>query len=161
MRLLFKILIIRICACVNTGSADRGFRASSVPPLSPSLRASSLAPAFDRAARATSIPPLDSFLSEYDQPTKIVGALSPTPVKGRWGPRDSEVGYDSEGKSDCIFCCHVQNHVFESIFSMLAMQQTTHVYIFRFFFFLYWFFVEICVVRIIFASCIHEHYDRE
>lgn len=120
---------------MNTGSADRGFRASSVPPLSPSLRASSLAPAFDRAARATSIPPLDSFLSEYDQPTKIVGALSPTPVKGRWGPRDSEVGYDSEGKSDCIFCCHVQNHVFESIFSMLAMQQTTHVYIFRFFFF--------------------------
>lgn len=138
---------------MNTGSADRGFRASSVPPLSPSLRASSLAPAFDRAARATSIPPLDSFLSEYDQPTKIVGALSPTPVKGRWGPRDSEVGYDSEGKSDCILLSRSKSWFWISFSSMLSMQQ----YIFSFdIFFCIGFFVEIFVVSIIFASYSHS-----
>lgn len=113
-----------LCVCMNTGSADRGFRASSVPPLSPSLRASSLAPAFDRAARATSIPPLDSFLSEYDQPTKIVGALSPTPVKGRWGPRESEVGYDSEGKSDCIFFFTFKIIVLNQVFQCCQCNNT-------------------------------------
>lgn len=80
---------------IRTGSNDRGARASSVPPLNPALRASSVPPPPPRGQRATSLAPLDSFLGECEP---NVPSLSPTPVKpGRWRPRDSEVAYDTEG----------------------------------------------------------------
>ena len=81
------------------GSRGRAARASSVPPLAPSLRASSVPP-IDRGLRASSLAPLDPYLSEYENenPGERVAALSPTPVKSsRWAPRASEVAYDDEG----------------------------------------------------------------
>lgn len=63
----------------------RGF---SVPPRD--LRATSLAP-------QTALSPLD-LLSEYQRELLSPRGFSPTPVKyGRWGPRSSEVAYDSDG----------------------------------------------------------------
>lgn len=72
-----------------------------MPPLQPlSPRATSVPPLPSRGARATSLSPLDSFLSKYDAPIELMGGVitqSPTPVKGRWGPRESEIGFDADG----------------------------------------------------------------
>lgn len=72
-----------------------------MPPLQPiSPRATSVPPPFNRNARATSLSPLDSFLSKYNPSTDLLGGAitqSPTPVKGRWGPRESEIGFDADG----------------------------------------------------------------
>lgn len=89
-----------MCCVTHCIGNDRGARATSVPPLQPlSPRATSVPP-LSRGARATSLSPLDSFLSEYNPPNDLFGgaiAQSPTPVKGRWGPRESEMGFDSNG----------------------------------------------------------------
>lgn len=89
-----------MCCVIQYLGNDRGARATSVPPLQPlSPRATSVPP-FSRGARATSLSPLDSFLSEYNAPNELFGgafAQSPTPVKGRWGPRESEMGFDANG----------------------------------------------------------------
>lgn len=84
------------------GSWSRGpSRAASVPPpiSSPPFRSLSVQP---RDLRASSLPrydplsPLD-LLSEYER-EPFERALSPTPVKcGRWGPRNTEVAFDSDG----------------------------------------------------------------
>lgn len=91
-------------------------RAASVPPpiSSPPLRSLSVPP---RDARATSVPkfaplsPLD-LLSEYErQPFERDFCLSPTPVKyGRWGPRSSEIAFDSDG--NLIFGFLEYRHLF-------------------------------------------------
>lgn len=71
------------------------------------LRGTSLAPLPLRSygLRAVSLAPpsagfSDPFFSEYDTRASDAPAkLSPTPVKtGRWGPRDSEVAFNGEGK---------------------------------------------------------------
>ncbi|XP_055847622.1 uncharacterized protein LOC129913128 isoform X1 [Episyrphus balteatus] len=92
----------------RAGSAPRSL---SVPPLEPYVP-----PAYDRAAsvaprsyRASSIEPLplrarsvDPYIpdlfSKFDRLSPFERAGSPTPVKpGRWGPRPTEIAYDSDG----------------------------------------------------------------
>lgn len=82
-------------------SRSSPYRATSMPPPAISIppRSYSVPP---RDVRATSVPrfdplsPLD-ILSEYEREPFQRG-LSPTPVRaGRWGPRSSEVAFDSDG----------------------------------------------------------------
>lgn len=91
---------------VHIGTPSRPSRATSVPPpfSAPPSRGFSVPP---RDLRASSVQPnlsplspLD-LMSEYERdPFNQERGLSPTPVKaGRWGPRSSEVAFDTEGNS--------------------------------------------------------------
>lgn len=72
-------------------------RATSVPPMSPYERATSVPRALS-PFRASSVEPLEPLYSKFENFAREPRAVSPTPIKpGRWAPRRTEVAFDDEG----------------------------------------------------------------